>query len=106
MKFKRAIVVCLFVFPILILACLVAYHRRHPASKSYGEGIFSASSNQVAKTLNDWNSINPDNFMDASDRQSMKAKLHELFQGYNLSAQQIEEGETSSLNLLESLKTG
>src|SRR5260221_581217 len=106
MKFKRAIVLFLFIFPIFILIGLVAYRKQHPANISYGEPIFSASRNQVSKTLNDWNLINSDEYLDVTDRQTIKAKLDELFQRHNLSEQQINEGETSSLDLLESLKTG
>src|SRR5665213_420790 len=105
MRFKRLIYTFSFVFPIFAVVCLVAYRRHHPASVSYAGSIISATSNQVAKTLLDWNFDSPD-YIDASDRARLNVKLDDLLRQYNLEQRQVKEAELCCFDLLESFKTG
>jgi hypothetical protein len=106
MRIKKVIVLSLFVVPMFVLICLVAYRKHHPAAISYNQTDWSATAAQVTKTVTDWNSIAPERYIDASDEPNLKLKLSELLKRYNLSEQQIQESENSSLGLIESLNTG
>jgi hypothetical protein len=78
-------------------------HRRHPLETSYTQVDWSATRDQVNKTLTDWNAVNPKDYIDASDRSHIERKLHQLLQDHNLGEQQVEEAEVSCLSLIESL---
>jgi hypothetical protein len=107
MSIKRLAIFSLLVFPAVFIICSVVYRRHHPAAISYTQQDWSATATQVAKTITDWNSLNPQDYVEVSDtlkiKKELEKKLNVLAQNHSLSSQQADEAETSFFNLIESL---
>lgn len=105
---KKVGAAVLVLMPIALLCLLAIYRKRHPLSEpsAFASGGWPATTNQVAKTIREWNAVGSKDYVDASDRTRLGSVLTEVFQDQDLSQKQIEKAKETVIDLVESLVRG